>query len=196
MNSKSEVFKMKVIILCASPRKKSNTMEVVEECAKIIEKKGLKTEIISLRELKIQSCQACLKCAKTHQCTIDDGLNIIINKIKKVEGFIVASPVYFGTARGDIMSALQRIGMISRGGDQFLSWKVGGPIAVARRGGHTATLQEMLMFYLINDMIVPGSSYWNMIFGWKPGEVEDDVEGMETIRHFGENVAKLIIKIN
>jgi multimeric flavodoxin WrbA len=185
----------KVLLLCASPRKKSNTMEVVEECANKIEDNGLETEIISLRKMKIQSCQACLKCTKTHQCKIDDGLNEIIEKIKESEGLIVASPVYFGTARGGIMSALQRIGMISRGGDQFLSWKVGGPIAVARRGGHTATLQEMLMFYLINDMIVPGSTYWNMVFGWQPGEVGDDAEGMETIRHFGENVAQLIKKI-
>ena len=185
-----------VLILCASPRKKSNTMEVVEECAKTIEENGLKTEIISLRKMKIQSCVACLKCAKTHECKIDDGLNQIIEKIKEAEGFIVASPVYFGTARGDIMSALQRIGMISWGGDQFLSWKVGGPIAVAKRGGHTATLQEMIMFYLINDMIVPGSTYWNMVFGWQPGEVKDDNEGMETIRRFGENVAQLIKKLN
>jgi len=86
--------------------------------------------------------------------------------------------------------------MVSRASDGFLSWKVGGPIAVARRGGHTATIQELLMFYFINDMIVPGSTYWNMVFGWAPGEVEDDSEGIETIRRFGENVAELIKRIN
>lgn len=186
---------MKVLLLCASPRKKSNTMEVIEECAKKIEENGLETEILSLRGMKIQSCKACLKCAKIHQCKIDDGLNDIISKIKKSDGFIVGSPVYFGTARGDMMSALQRIGMVSRASDNFLSWKVGGPIAVARRGGHTATIQEMLMFYFINDMIVPGSTYWNMVFGWQPGEIGDDTEGIETIRRFGENVANLIKKI-
>lgn len=188
-------YMSKVVIICASPRKRSNTMQVLEECAQIIEENGVETEIISLREMEIQSCQACLRCAREHQCKIDDGLNEIIGKIKESEGLIVGSPVYFGTARGDIMSALQRIGMVSRVSDQFLSWKVGGPVAVARRGGHTATIQEMLMFYFINDMIVPGSTYWNMVFGWQPGEVEEDEEGRETIRRFGENVAKLINKI-
>jgi len=94
------------------------------------------------------------------------------------------------------MSALQRIGRVSMRNDNFLSWKVGGPIAVARRGGQTSTLQEMLMFFFISDMIVPGSTYWNMVFGHAPGEVQDDEEGMETIRRFGYNVATLIKKIN
>lgn len=79
---------------------------------------------------------------------------------------------------------------------EFPIMEGGGPIAVARRGGHTATLQEMLMFFFINDMIVPGSTYWNMAFGLEPGEVEEDREGIETIRRFGDNVAKLIRKIN
>lgn len=185
----------KVLILCASPRKESNTMQILEECAKTIEENDLKTEIISLRQMKIRSCIACGKCSELHQCALKDGVNDIIEKLKDADGFIVGSPVYFGTARGDLMSALQRIGMVSRVSGNFLSWKVGGPIAVARRGGHTATIQEMLMFFFINDMIVPGSTYWNMVFGWQPGEVEEDAEGIETIRHFADNVAKLIKKI-
>ncbi|HOI39098.1 MAG TPA: flavodoxin family protein [Methanobacterium sp.] len=186
----------KVLILCASPRKESNTMRVLEECAETIRKNGIKTEIISLRQMKIRSCIACGKCSEIHECALNDGVNDIIEKIKEADGFIVGSPVYFGTARGDLMSALQRIGMVSRSSGDFLSWKVGGPIAVARRGGHTATIQEMLMFFFINDMIVPGSTYWNMVFGHQPGQVEEDKEGMETIRRFGYNIAKLIKKIN
>jgi multimeric flavodoxin WrbA len=80
--------------------------------------------------------------------------------------------------------------------NKFLSGMVGGPIAVARRGGQTLTLQEMLMFFLINDMIVPGSTYWNMVFGRLPGEVWKDQEGIDTIRHFAGNVAKLVKKLN
>lgn len=186
----------KVLILCASPRKESNTMQVLEECAKTIEENGLETEIVSLRQMNIRSCIACGKCSELHQCTLRDGVNDIIEKIKVSDGFIVGSPVYFGTARGDLMSILQRIGMVSRVSGNFLSWKVGGPIAVARRGGHTATIQEMLMFFFINDMIVPGSTYWNMVFGWQPGEVEEDTEGIETIQRFADNVAKIIKKIN
>ncbi len=108
--------------------------------------------------MEIRSYIACGKCSEIYECALNDGVNEIIEKIKGSGGFIVGSPVYFGTARGDLMSALQRIGMVSRSSGNFLSWEVGGPIAVARRGGHTATLQEMLMFFFINDMIVPGST--------------------------------------
>lgn len=185
----------KVIMICASPRKKSNTMAVLEECAHILESEGLEVEIISLRKRKIDSCQACGSCAKIKKCILDDGLNEIIEKVRGADGFIVGSPVYFGTARGDLMAALQRMGMVSMASDQYLSWKVGGPIAVARRGGHTATIQELLMFYFINDMIVPGSTYWNMVFAHAPGETANDEEGIKTVRRFAENVGKLIKKI-
>jgi multimeric flavodoxin WrbA len=185
----------KVLLLCASPRPSGNTYQVLEECATVIEDEGLEVEIISFVGKDIRSCIACGKCGELSECSLNYGLNDIIIKIKEADGFIVGSPVYFGTARGDIMSALQRIGMVSRSNGNFLSWKVGGPIAVARRGGHTATLQEMLMFFFINDMIIPGSTYWNMVFGWTPGEVQNDTEGMETIRKFGYNVATLIKKI-
>jgi len=185
----------KVLFICASPRKEGNTAQVLAECAKIIKNKGLETEIVYLRGKSIESCRACGKCAKIHKCQIDDDLNEIIDKIRDSNGFIVGTPVYFGTARGDLMAALQRIGYVSMNTDRFLSWKVGGPIAVARRGGQTSTIQELLMFYLINEMIVPGSTYWNMVFGREKGEALNDEEGMLTIRRFGENVAILIEKI-
>ena len=94
------------------------------------------------------------------------------------------------------MSAIQRISMVSYGGDRFLSKMVGGPIAVGRRGGQTAALQELLMFYFINDMIVVGSDYWNMAFGREKGEVADDEEGVRTVRKFGENIALVIKSLN
>lgn len=185
----------KVIFISASPRRGGNTEQLLAECADIIEENGLKTETIYLRGKKIESCRACGRCAKIQRCHIEDDLNEIIDKIRESNGLIVGTPVYFGTARGDLMSALQRIGYVSMNSDRFLSWMVGGPIAVARRGGHTSTLQELLMFYLINDMIVPGSTYWNMVFGRDKGEVMEDEEGIRTIRRFGENVATLIKKI-
>lgn len=186
----------KVILLNGSPRINGNTAQVLEACARVINEHGVETEIISLAGKKIESCIACGQCAQLKKCVLKDELNDIIEKLRPAQGFITAAPVYFGTARGDIMSAMQRIGMISMVSDRFLSWKVGGPIAVARRGGHTATLQEMLMFYFINDMIVAGSTYWNMLFGRNPGEAMEDAEGIKTISRFGENVAELIKKIN
>jgi multimeric flavodoxin WrbA len=182
----------KVVILCASPRKKGNTMQLLEECAKVLERESVEAEIISLADMKIQSCIACGQCEGAGECALDDGLNAIIDKVIQARGFIVGTPVHFGTARGDLMSALQRIGMVSKSNDGFLSRKIGGPVVVARRAGHTATIQELLMFYLINDMVVPGSTYWNMAFGRHPGEVMDDTEGLETVRRFGENVAWLV----
>ena len=185
----------KVILLNASPRVNSNTKIVLEECAKEIEREGVETEIISLKGMKIQSCIACLKCVETGNCVLNDGLDEIIEKIRHADGFIPAAPVYFGTARGDIMAALQRIGKVSRGGDKFLDWMVGGPIAVARRGGVTLTLQEMMMFFAINNMIVAGSTYWNMVIAGPEGTSLEDEEVIETIRLFGQTVAKIIKKV-
>ena len=185
----------KVILLNASPRANSNTGIVLEQCAGEIEAEGVETEIISLKGMKIQSCIACSKCAEKGNCILDDGLDEIIEKIRHADGFIPAAPVYFGTARGDIMSSLQRIGRVSRHGDKFLNWMVGGPIAVARRGGVTLTLQEMLMFFAINNMIVAGSTYWNMVIAGPEGTAMEDEEGIETIKLFGRNVAKIIKKV-
>ena len=142
--------------------------------------------------MQVHSCISCGKCQKLAACSQEDGLNAIIEKVRGARGFIVGTPVYFGTARGDLMSALQRMGMVSKASDGYLSRKVGGPVAVARRGGHTATIQELLMFYLINDMIVAGSTYWNMVFGALPGEAMQDEEGLKTVRRFAENVAWLV----
>ena len=186
----------KTILISGSPKSDGNTAQLMNECAKVIQEQGGEAEVISFSGMSIHSCNACGKCSETGKCDIDDGLNEIIEKIRGAKGLIVGSPVYFGTARGDVMSALQRIGYVSMKSDHFLSGLVGGPVAVARRGGQTSTLQEMLMFFLINDMIVPGSTYWNMVFGRLPGEVWKDQEGVDTIRHFAANVANLVKKLN
>jgi multimeric flavodoxin WrbA len=187
---------MQVLLISGSPKPKGNTALLMQECLKVIQEHGVDAEIVSFAGMKIEACIACGKCAKTGKCGLDDGLNEIMDKIRVADGLIVGSPVYFGTARGDVMCALQRIGSVSRSSDNFLTGKVGGPIAVARRGGQTLSLQEMLMFFLINDMIVPGSSYWNMVFGRMPGEALNDEEGMATIRHFSANVAELVKKLH
>jgi multimeric flavodoxin WrbA len=187
---------LKTLLISGSPKPDGNTAQLMGECAKVIQEQGVEAEVISFAGMKIESCTACGKCSETGKCDIQDGLNEIIEKVRSAQGLIVGSPVYFGTARGDVMAALQRIGYVSRKSDQFLSGKVGGAVAVARRGGQTFTLQEMLMFFLINDMIVPGSTYWNMVFGRLPGEVWKDQEGIDTIRHFAANVANLVRKLH
>jgi len=187
----------KVVLLSGSPRPDGNTFKVLEVCQKEIEKEGLETEIISLAGKDIKGCTACYKCSELGKCVLNDGLNEIIDKIRTAQGFIIGAPVYFGTARGDAMNALQRISMVSRSNDKFLSWKVGGPVVLARRGGLTATFQEMLMPFFINEMIVPGSTYWNFVLGGKiKGDALKDEEGIATVAKFANNVAKLINKIN
>ena len=185
----------KVLLISGSPRVNGNTMQILHQCADILKAMSLGTEIISLSGKYIRSCLACRKCIGTGVCVLDDGVNEIADKIRLSRGLIVGAPVYFGTARGEIMSLLQRIGNLSYNSDRFLSWKVGGPLAIARRGGATATIQEMLMFFFINEMIVPGSTYWNLLFGKEPGEAMKDLEGVHTIERFAENIGKLIIKI-
>ena len=184
----------RVVLLSGSPRPEGNTAQVLGVCAEVLDREGIETETVTLAGKHILSCTDCGLCTGG-ECALDDGLNEIIEKLREAGGFIVGTPVYFGTARGDVTAALQRIGMVSTASDSFLSRKVGGPIAVARRGGHTATLQELLMFYLMSDMSVPGSTYWNMVFGWTPGEALGDEEGMRTVRRFAGNVAFLVKKL-
>jgi multimeric flavodoxin WrbA len=177
----------KVILLSGSPNAEGNTMQILRECAKTIEANGVETELISLAGMKLHD-------AMDFQSG-DDGFDAVIEKIKGAQGLIVGGPVYWGTVRAQLMTALQRIAMASMQQGNFLSRMVGGPVAVARRGGSTAAIQEMLMFYLSNDMIVPGSTYWNIVFGQAPGQALEDEEGMDTIRRFGENTAFLVQKI-
>ena len=184
----------RVVLICGSPRPKGNTMQVLQECVKVLEREGVEGEIISLAGKKIEACTGWYGCKKEKKCNLEDDFDAIMARIKEARGFIVGSPVYFGTARGDVMNLLQRLGMVSRSDGGWMAGKVGGPIAVARRG-LTLTLQEMTMFFMICDLIVPGSTYWNMVIGRQPGEALNDKEGMDTVRHFTENVARLILKL-
>ena len=177
----------KVILLSGSPNAEGNTVQVLKACAEVIEKNGVEAEVVSLSGMKLHDAM--------DFTSGDDGFDAVIQKVKDADGLIVAGPVYWGTVRAQMMTALQRLAMASAQQGNFLSRKVGGPIAIARRGGSTTSIQEMMMFYLSNDMIVPGSTYWNIVFGQTPGQALRDEEGMQTVRRFAENVAFLINKI-
>ena len=177
----------KVILLSGSPNAEGNTVQVLKACAEVIEKNGVEAEVVSLSGMKLHDAM--------DFTSGDDGFDAVIQKVKNADGLIVAGPVYWGTVRAQMMIALQRLAMASAQQGNFLSRKVGGPIAIARRGGSTTSIQEMMMFYLSNDMIVPGSTYWNIVFGQTPGQALQDEEGMQTVRRFTENVAFLINKI-
>lgn len=183
-----------VVLISGSPRAGGNTEYMLNVCGAELEKAGLSTKLITLRGKPIQSCIACGQCSKLGKCALNDRLNEMLRDIREADGLIIGAPVYFGTARGDVMNLLQRVAMVARANGNWLSRKIGGPVVVARRGGHSATLLEMLMMLFISDMIVPGSNYWNIAFGHAPGTVADNTEGIATMQKFAENVAFLIQK--
>lgn len=184
-----------VILLSGSPRANGNTELALNVCKEAIESAGLTAKVVSLRGKQINGCIACGKCAGTGKCALKDDLNSFLPEIQEAKGFIVGAPVYFGTARGDVMNFMQRMCMVARVNGNWLAGKVGGPVVVARRGGLTSTLQEMLMAFFISGMTVCGSTYWNMVFGQSPGEAANDAEGIATLKTFAKNVAELIIQL-
>lgn len=185
----------KILLISTSPKKDGNTVQLLSAAAGVIEERGGETELYSFAKRQFGACRACNACAKIGRCAIDDDGNGVIEKVKAADGMIIGAPVYFGTARGDAMNFLQRLGMVNLTNGRFLDHKVGGPVAVARRGGQTATIQEMLMFFFINGMVVPGANYWNMVFGRLPGEAMADEEGVTTVKVFAANVHDLAEKL-
>ncbi|MEG1500759.1 MAG: flavodoxin family protein, partial [Clostridiales bacterium] len=122
---------MKVILLSGSPKSEGNTMQVLESCRKVIENEGLEAKVLSLSGKKIEGCIACNYCKSHNGCSLQDDFQTIVEEIRDADGFIIGSPVYFGTARGEVMSFLQRLGMVSKSNGLFLENMVGGPIVVA-----------------------------------------------------------------
>ena len=184
-----------VILISGSPRAEGNTEYALNVCKTEIEKHGLTAKILTLRGKQIGGCIACGRCGELGKCSLNDDLNDFLPEIREAKGFIIGAPVYFGTARGDVMNLLQRVSMVARKNGNWLAGKGGGPVVVARRGGLTSTLQEMLMSFFISGMTVCGSDYWNISFGNAKGEVANDAEGMQTLKTFAANVAELIKKI-
>lgn len=183
---------MKVVAV-VSGRPQGNTEALTRIALEEIQKEGVEAELVTLSEKKIQPCDGCRSCTETGNCHIKDDFESVFIKMKEADGIILASPVYYGAATPQIA------GLISRfygKRDKPLRNKVGGPIVVARRAGHNFTLAQLLFFFMISEMIVPGSTYWNVAFGRQKGDVLKDEEGVNTIRHFGQKMAWLIKKIN
>jgi multimeric flavodoxin WrbA len=183
---------LKVIGIVGSPRRRGNTEILTRTALEEVEKEGLETEIIFLAGKKIEPCDGCRKCSTTGECHIRDDFEYVFRKMIKADGIILATPVYFGAAAPQIASLISRF----YGRGKPLKNKVGGPIVVARRAGHNFTFAQLMFFFMISEMIVPGSTYWNIAFGRNKGEVTKDEEGMRTIRNFGHNLAWLVKKIN
>ena len=188
---------MKVIAVCGSPRKRGNTERAIKIAFGPLDQECIETEMISLAGKRMEPCTACGGCQSEPRCTAhDDDFEPYYNKVLAAEGLILASPVYFGCATGPICNFMHRLGYVSRQNGNLLSHKAGGAIAVARRAGHNATYSQLAMFFAINDMILVGSSYWNVALARDPGDIDKDDEAVKTMRRFGENLAWLLKKIH
>ena len=187
---------MKVIAICGSPRPRGNTWHLLQEAIRVMEQQGIETEYVSLHDKDVRPCLACEKCSQEkNRCAQEDDFNALYEVMAQADGLIVGSPVYFGSATPNLMALLDRAGYVARMGDNVFARKVGSPVVVARRAGVNFTYAQLMFFFIIMGMVVPGSTYWPIAFGRKPGEVTKDEEGMKTVANLAENVAWLLKKL-
>lgn len=189
---------MKVVAFNGSARKDGNTARLINEVFNELESEGIETELIQLAGKNIRGCRACRGCFETKDgyCSNkEDLVNEYIAKMKEADGIILGSPVYFSNLTPEMKALIDRSGMVARANSNMFKRKVGAAVVAVRRAGSVLTFDTINNFFLISEMIVPGSSYWNNGFGQKKGEVEKDEEGLETMRTLGRNMAWLLKKL-
>jgi multimeric flavodoxin WrbA len=189
---------MKVLGISGSPRRGGNTDILVNTALDVMAAEGAQTEFLSLADRPIKPCVACRGCfaSETIRCVQEDpAFEGVLDKVAAADGILLGSPVYFGSATPQIMALLDRVGYVSRKHPQLLRRKAGAAIVVARRAGQNFTFAQLNYFFLISEMIVPGSTYWNVAFGREKGEVQNDAEGMDTVKNLARNMAWLLKRL-
>lgn len=189
---------MKVVAFNGSARKDGNTAVLIRRVLKVLEKQGIETELIQLAGEQIRGCNACRVCYKTkdQRCVIEgDKVNEYIAKMADADGIILGSPTYFSMMTPELKALIDRTGYVARANDHLFKRKVGAAVVAVRRAGGIPTFDAINHYFLISQMIVPGSSYWNVGIGLKKGDVESDEEGMKTMDDLGRNMAWLIKKL-
>ena len=192
------VVEMKVVAFNGSARKDGNTAMLIRHVLEILEKEGIKTELIQLAGEQIHSCMACGTCRKikNKECKIvNDKVNLYIQKMAEADGVIFGSPTYFSMMSSEMKALIDRAGFVAKSNDDLFKQKVGAAIVAVRRAGGIPTFDAINNFFLINQMIIPGSSYWNVGIGLNKGDVEKDEEGIKTMEDLGRNMAWLLKKI-
>ena len=184
--------KLKVLMLNGSPRKNGNIALAFREMEQVFDECSVEYENILLGRMDIRGCIACETCRKTGKCVFNDIVNDLAPRLEAADGLVIGSPVYFGSANGTLMSALQRL-FYSTSFDKSL--KVGASVVSARRSGCTATFDELNKFFTLANMPVATSRYWNNIYGWEPGEGRVDDEGRQVLRVLARNMTFLIQSI-
>ncbi|MDP2953994.1 MAG: flavodoxin family protein [Chloroflexota bacterium] len=186
---------MKVLAIVGSPRVSGNTEALTRHTLKAIEDCGLETELVRLAGLDIAPCDGCQACFAGEGCIIEDDLQPIYANMKECQGIILASPVYFGSATALIKALMERAGYIARNSGNPLAGKVGSPLVVGRRAGQNFTYTQLMQWFIILGMTVPGASYWPIAFGRAKGEVESDAEGVQTAMSLGRNMAEVVKRL-
>jgi len=189
---------MKVVAFNGSARRDGNTALLVRKVLEELEKGGITTELVQLAGKKIQGCIACYKCLENQdmRCAVkDDFLNDCLKKMYAADGIILASPTYFADVTSAMKALMERAGMVSKMNRDLLRRKIGAAVVAVRRAGAIHVFDTLNHFFFISQMIVPGSSYWNVGVGLEIGEVKNDEEGLTTMSVLGENMCWLLKKV-
>jgi multimeric flavodoxin WrbA len=189
---------MKVVAFNGSARRGGNTAILLGHVLGELEKEGIETELVELSGAKIHGCLACRKCSarKDRRCsqTRDMG-NVCIDKMAAADGILLGSPTYVADISPEIKALIDRAGLVSRANGGMFRRKVGAAVVAVRRAGAIHAFDSLNHFFLVSEMVVPGSSYWNIGIGREPGEVEKDEEGIQTMKTLGQNMAWLLKKL-
>lgn len=190
---------MKVVAFNGSPRKEGNTAALIKHVLAELEKEGIETEVAQVGGKRIQGCTACGKCYEKmdKKCVIDkDIVNECIEKMLEADGIILASPTYFADLTPELKALIDRAGFVAKANNEMFRHKVGAAVVAVRRAGSIHVFDSINHFFTISQMIIPGSSYWNMGIGLAEGDVEKDEEGIQTMQTLGQNMAWLLKKLN
>ena len=183
---------MKVLIINGSPKSNGNTATAINEMVKVFDSEGINTQIVPIGNKDIRGCVSCGSCMKTGKCVFDDAVNELAQKFEEADGLVVASPVYYASANATVIALLDRL-FYSSHFDKTM--KVGASVVVARRGGCSATFDELNKYFTISGMPVASSQYWNCVHGNAPGEAVNDAEGLQIMRTLARNMSFLMKSI-
>jgi multimeric flavodoxin WrbA len=189
---------MKVIAFNGSARKDGNTSILLNLVLDEVKAEGIETEIYSLAGKPVQGCIACFKCfeKKNMRCNVEkDIINECIQKMIEADGILLGSPTYFADTSASMKALIERCGMVGRANAGLYKGKIGAAVVAVRRAGGIHVFNSLNYFFTINEMIIPGSSYWNIGIGRQPGEVNNDEEGVQTMKNLGKNMAWLMKKV-
>jgi multimeric flavodoxin WrbA len=188
---------VKAIAICGSPREGGNTEYYLKTVLSELEQKGIETEFIPMRDKTVKPCRGCYGCLQQKKCVQDDDFEAIFQKMEKADIIVIGSPVYVGKPTSLLQALLERVTFSARASGRMLSGKVGAPVTVARRAGQVYAFGELLLWYFINDMVVPGSMYWNVAVAGAKGakDAEKDLEGIEIMKYTAANLAKVAMAL-